>query len=158
MRMNLPAVGVLLAGLALSGPSATAATAGTGESPSKSWCERGFVAAVHEDNNAYDAHDIDRYTRILHPDLVVMANGEITVGRDAHLAEVRPRMEVAGWRWEHEILSTTVHGCKTGIAVMDFRFVYPPKNVEYHYSGTMTLVFERGRWLVAQDTLYELES
>jgi hypothetical protein len=41
-------------------------------------------------------------------------------------------------------------GCHVGIAVLDIDIVYP--NRIRHFSVTMTMVKERGRWLVAMDT------
>src|SRR5262245_28945429 len=74
-------------------------------------CAAAFDAAVHEDNNAYNARDVDRYTAILNPRMIFWFDGSTTYGRDAIIATARNSFAVPGWVWTYDIQSETVYGC-----------------------------------------------
>lgn len=121
-------------------------------------CVAGFDAAVKEDNDAYEARDPERYEAILHPDLIFKGpDGSVVQGRDEHMVNAHAAWAVPGWHWTTTVLSRTVYGCHSGIAIVDARTTYPDQpELDKHWSVTMTLVRERGKWLVAMDTVDRL--
>jgi len=54
------------------------------------------------------------------------------------------------------VLSRTVYGCHSGIAIADAHTRYP--DLDKHWSVTMTMVREHGKWTVAMDTVDRLPS
>jgi hypothetical protein len=148
----------VLASLALAAgigvPSAAVASAGGNNRN----CAAGFDAAVHEDNDAYNARDAARYEAILNPRMLFWYDGVTTYGRDAIMATARANFAVPGWIWTYMIQSETVYGCHSGIAVVDAHVVYPARNIDRHFAVTMTLVREEGRWTVAIDNVHLLPS
>jgi hypothetical protein len=113
---------------------------------------------VHEDNNAYNARDIERYKAILNPRMLFWYDGGVTTGRDAILANAARNFAVPGWTWTYTIQSETVYGCTSGIAVLDTHNINPGLGTDHHYAVTMTLVREHGTWSVAIDNVHPLES
>ena len=114
-------------------------------------CARAMHAAVVQDNVSYNARDEAAYTAVIHPDIIFHVAGSTSYGIDAHMEAVRDAWaSPEPWEWQWEILSETMFGCHTGIAVLDIHIVYP--NRIRQFSVTMTMVKERGRWLVAMDT------
>jgi SnoaL-like domain len=146
---------VLAAGLAVPG---TAAAAPSADNRARH-CQAGFDAAVHEDNNAYNARDVARYTAILNPRMIFWYDGVTTYGRDAIIETAKQSFAVPGWIWTYDILSETVYGCESGIAVLDTHVIYPAhERPDRHFAVTMTLVRERGKWSVAIDNVHLLPS
>jgi SnoaL-like domain len=145
------AAAVLAAGIAV--PSAASAASAHGR---QQQCAAEFDAAVHEDNNAYNARDIDRYTAILNPRMIFWYDGNVTYGRDAIIATAAANFAVPGWVWTYEIKSETVYGCHSGIAVLDTHTRYPDTGVDHHFAVTMQLVREDGGWTVAIDNVHLL--
>jgi SnoaL-like protein len=169
MRKHLPAVlsaAALALGVGIAVPAtASAAPSGrTGAAVAQhtnwllEYCKRGFDAAVHEDNNAYNAKDADRYEAILNPRMIFWQDGAVTYGRDAIMATARQSFAVPGWTWTYEILSETVYGCDSGIAVLDTHLLRPDIGVDRHFAVSMGLVREHGRWSVAIDNVHLLPS
>ncbi len=114
-------------------------------------CAGAMHAAVVQDNVSYNARDEAAYTAVIHPDIIFHVAGSTTYGIDAHMVAVRDAWaSPEPWEWQWEILSETMFGCHTGIAVLDIDIVYP--NRIRNFSVTMTMVKERGRWMVAMDT------
>jgi hypothetical protein len=151
---------VALAGLALAAGLAMPGTASAAaDDHGRSRCEQGFDAAVHEDNDAYNARDAARYEAILNPRMIFWFDGATTYGRDAIMATARQSFAVPGWTWQYTILSETVYGCQSGIAVLDTRVVYPAhERPDRHFAVTMQLVREHGTWSVAIDNVHLLAS
>ncbi len=145
-------IGAAAPAVATAGPPATVAAAADHDSPAR--CKAGFHAAVVEDNEAYNAKDADRYEAILNPRVVFWQDGAATYGRDAVMATARQSFAVPGWTWTYEILSETVHGCHSGIAVATARLYLPERNIDRRFAFTMYLVREHGRWTVAADTVH----
>jgi hypothetical protein len=141
--------------------AATAVLAGSSASASPHHegprhCETTFDAAVHEDNDAYNARDEARYSAILNPRMLFWYDGSVTTGRDAIMANARRNFATPGWTWTYTILSETVYGCESGIAVLDTHNINPGAGTDKHYAVTMTLVREHGRWSVAIDNVHPL--
>lgn len=142
---------VLAAGLAVPGTALASASDDDGYSD----CQAGFDAAVHEDNNAYNARDVARYTAILNPRMIFWFDGAATYGRDPIIETAKQSFAVPGWVWTYDILSETVYGCNSGIAVLDTHVVYAAhERPDKHYAVTMTLVREHGKWSVAIDNVH----
>jgi hypothetical protein len=156
MRKKLIAALALVAGAALYASPATAATDSTERQHRR--CAAEFDAAVREDNNAYAAKDAARYEAILNPRMIFWYQGQATYGRDPIMETARANFAVPGWIWTWTILSETVYGCESGIAVLDAHVLYPETGVDRHYSATMGLVREHGKWTVAIDNVYLLTS
>ena len=144
---------VLAAGLAV--PSAASAVSADGRYQR---CAAAFDAAVHEDNNAYNARDIDRYTAILNPRMIFWFDGAVTYGRDAIIANAASAFAVPGWVWTYDIQSETVYGCESGIAVLEAHTTFADTGVDHHFAVTMQLVREHDDWTVAIDNVHLLPS
>jgi hypothetical protein len=117
-------------------------------------CQRAFDAAVHEDNDAYNAKDAARYEAILNPRIVFWQDGTPTYGRDAVMANARVAFARPGWSWTYTIKSETVFGCSSGIAVAEAHYIRPADNIDAHFGFTQTLVREHGKWTVANDSVH----
>jgi len=154
-RRRLATLAVATATLTMISPSMIDATAPAAapvrSSGDADRCARKMHDAVVQDNVSYNARDEDRYMAVIHPDIIFHVAGTTTYGIDAHMESVRAAWaNPEPWEWQWEILSETMFGCHTGIAVLDIHIVYP--NRIRQFSVTMTMVKERGRWLVAMDT------
>jgi hypothetical protein len=153
-RRRLAALAVATATLTMISPSVTEAS--EADAPvlggvQAARCARRMHDAVVQDNVSYNARDEDAYVAVIHPDIIFHVAGTTTYGIDAHMEAVRAAWaNPEPWEWQWEILSETMFGCHTGIAVLDIHIVYP--NRIRQFSVTMTMVKERGRWLVAMDT------
>lgn len=117
-------------------------------------CGASFDAAVHEDNDAYNAKDAARYEAILNPRMVFWQDGTATYGRDAIMANARTAFARPGWSWTYTIESETVFGCSSGIAVASAHYIRPADNVDRAFQFTQTLVHEHGKWTVADDSVH----
>ena len=155
-RRRIAALAAATATLTLIPPSiaeATAAAAPVHSSIQAASCGRAMHAAVVQDNVSYNARDEDAYMAVIHPDIIFHVAGTTTYGIDAHMEAVRAAWaNPEPWEWRWEILSETMFSCHTGIAVLDIQIVYPTRIRQF--SVTMTMVKERGRWLVAMDTAF----
>lgn len=117
------------------------------------FCLRTMRKAVEEDNAAFEARDADRYRAILNPDLVVDRDGVVTYGRDEALNSAIAFFQVPGWHWQTTILSATVYGCSTGVAIVDAHQIGPGA-FDYHAQVAMTMTSSTGRWTVAMDYVH----
>jgi ketosteroid isomerase-like protein len=153
----LLAAGLVLAAQAVapavaSGETTSAAHPGSGP---RQHCVAEFDAAVKEDNDAYEARDPARYQAILNPDVIVKGpDGSVIQGRDKVMEGAIAAFAVPGWHWRLTVLSRTVYGCHSGIAIADAHTTYP--DLDKHWSITMTMVREKGKWTVAMDTIDRL--
>jgi hypothetical protein len=141
--------GLTLATTALVTPSVASASTGK-----QGHCARDFHAAVVEDNEAYNAHDGDRYEAILNPRMIFWQDGVATYGRDAIIATARTNFAIPGWTWTYQIESETLHGCDSGLAVASAHFIFPERNIDRTFVFTMYLVREHGKWTVAADNVH----
>jgi hypothetical protein len=148
--------GIAVPSVASAAPASTGATAVHSTSWLLEFCKRGFDAAVHEDNDAYNAKDAERYEAILNPRMIFWQDGVTTYGRDPIMATARQSFAVPGWSWTYEILSETVYGCDSGIAILDTHLLRPDIGVDRHFAVSMGLVREHGKWTVAIDNVHLL--
>lgn len=118
-------------------------------------CLRQMRRAVEEDNAAFDARDARRYRAVLNPDLVVDRDGAVTYGRKVAMEKAIAFFKVPGWRWNTTILSATVYGCSTGVAIVDAHQV--DAQFDYHAHVAMTMTKATGKWTVAMDYVHLLE-
>ncbi len=156
-RRRLAALAAATATLTLIPPSITEATEAAApvaqQRRRRARCAQAMHEAVVQDNVSYNARDEEAYMEVIHPDIIFHVAGTTTYGIDAHMEAVRAAWaNPEPWEWQWEILSETMFGCHTGIAVLDIHIVYP--NRIRQFSVTMTMVKERGRWQVAMDTAY----
>lgn len=153
----LLAAGLVLAAQAVLPTGASGATVDL-ENPDpllRKQCVAEFDAAVKEDNDAFEARDPERYEAVLHPDIIFKGpDGSVVQGRDRVMQDARAAFAVPGWHWSLTVLSRTVYGCHSGIAIADAHTTYP--DLDKHWSVTMTMVRENGKWLVAMDTVDRL--
>jgi SnoaL-like domain len=147
-----------LAGLALAAGIAVPAASATASDGSRHGCAAQMDAAVHEDNDAYNARDEARYQAVLNPKMIYAYDGTVIYGRDAIMEGARTAFATPGWVWTYTILSETLYGCHSGIAVLDAHTIKPGQNYDHHFAITMTMVREDGRWTVAMDTIHLLPS
>jgi hypothetical protein len=158
MRVRfLLAAGLVLAAQAVIPASATAGSAGL---DNRKPCAAEFDAAVKEDNDAFEARDPERYEAILNPNIIFKGpDGSVIQGRDKVMEGARDSWAVPGWHWSLTVLSRTLYGCHSGIAIADARTTYPDQpELDKHWSVTMTMVREHGKWTVAMDTVDRLPS
>lgn len=138
-------------------PTVTAAPGVGGVLNSGDWlhqfCLRTMKRAVEEDNAAFEARDADRYRAILNPDLVVDRDGTVTYGRAKAMESAIAFFAVPGWHWKTTILSATVYGCSTGVAIVDAH-QFGPGAFDYHAHVAMTMTSSTGRWTVAMDYVH----
>jgi hypothetical protein len=155
---------LLAAGLVLAAQAVVPANA-SGESPDlenpdtllRQQCIAEFDAAVKEDNDAYEARDPERYEAVLNPNIIFKGpDGSVIQGRDKVMEGARAAFAVPGWHWSLTVKSRTVYGCHSGIAIADAHTTYP--DLDKHWSVTMTMVREKGKWTVAMDTVDRLPS
>ena len=156
-RRRLAALAAVTAALTLTPPAITTeaspAAAPAPSSAQAARCAQAMHEAVVQDNVAYNARDEEAYLEVIHPDIIFHVAGTTTYGVDAHMESVRAAWaNPEPWEWQWEILSETMFGCHTGIAVVDIHLVYP--NRIRQFSVTMTMVKDRGQWQVAMDTAY----
>ena len=148
---------LLAAGLVLAGQAFVPASASGETADHERRCVAEFDAAVKEDNDAFEARDPERYEAILNPDIIFKGpDGSVIQGRDKVMEGARDAWAVPGWHWSLTVLSRTVYGCHSGIAIADAHTTYP--DLDKHWSVTMTLVREQGKWTVAMDTVDRLPS
>jgi hypothetical protein len=154
---HLLAAGLVLAAQALIPAGASGETTDL-EHPDRlqrKQCVAEFDAAIKEDNDAYEARDPERYEAILNPKVIFKGpDGSVIQGRDQVMEGARAAFAVPGWHWRLTVLSRTVYGCHSGIAIADAHTTYP--DLDKHWSVTMTMVREKGKWTVAMDTVDRL--
>jgi hypothetical protein len=147
-----------LAGLALVGGVAgsTAAAASTADrQDTNQHCAAALHAAVVEDNQAYATRDAARYEAALNPQVISVAEGNATYGRDAVLAAARAAFATPGWTWTSTIKSETLFNCDTGAAVIEIR-VDRVDGSGLTASATMMMVRYRDKFTTAMDTVHVL--
>lgn len=148
-----------LAGLALAGglavPTAASASASTGERDGNRHCAAALHAAVVEDNQAYATRDAARYEAALNPQVISVAEGNATYGRDAVMAAARAAFATPGWTWSSTIKSETLFDCHSGAAVIEIR-VDRVDGSAVTASATMMMVRYHGKFTTAMDTVHVL--
>ena len=153
MRLRTKSVAAL-AGLALIGGAAAAPAAPDRAGDSRP-CAAALHAAVVEDNTAYATRDAARYEAALHPQVIAVANGSATYGRDAVMAAARAAFATPGWTWTSTIKSETLFTCHAGAAVIEIRLDRADGS-SVTASATMMMVRDHGRFVTAMDTVQVL--
>jgi hypothetical protein len=148
-RKKIIALLALALGVGVAVPT-TVASASAGQREDHN-CARSFDAAVHEDMDAFNARDVDRYTRILHPRVIGVTNGKVTAGRDAVLADAKRMFAVKTWRFPYTIRTSELYGCDSGVTVVDANWLDATQGLDLKITIDMTLVREHGRWQVVTD-------
>lgn len=149
-----------LAGLALAGgvavPAAASAAPSTADRPNGNrHCAAELHAAIVEDNQAYATRDAARYEAALNPQVISVAEGNATYGRDAVMAAARAAFATPGWTWTSTIKSETLFNCHAGAAVIEIR-VDRVDGSGLTASATMMMVREHGKFTTAMDTVHVL--
>ncbi|MGA6167481.1 hypothetical protein [Amycolatopsis magusensis] len=146
------AVGVVAAVPAVSTASAT------GEQAANQVCQREFDRAVWEDMDSYNKRDEARYRAIIHRDMVTVGRkGQLFIGYEANIQPVLEAFKLPyEWSMPWTVTHTVVNGCKSGFAILDAYYKVPSQNVDRHYTVSLTLVKERGRWQVIKDTVTDV--
>lgn len=151
-RKKIIALVALALGIGVTVPTAVAsASSGHHEDHEDHSCARSFDAAVHEDMDAFNARDVARYTRILHPRVIGVTNGTVTVGRDAVLADAKRMFAVKTWRFPYTIRHSELFGCDSGVTIVDANWLDETQGLDLKITIDMTLVRDHGRWQVVTD-------
>ncbi|MFI6027337.1 hypothetical protein [Amycolatopsis magusensis] len=146
------AVGVVAAVPAVSTASAT------DEQAAHQVCQREFDRAVWEDMDSYNKRDEARYRAIIHRDMVTVGRrGQLFIGYEANVQPVLEAFKLPyEWSMPWTVTHTVVNGCKSGFAILDAYYKVPSQNVDRHYTVSLTLVKERGKWQVIKDTVTDV--
>ncbi|QFU90877.1 hypothetical protein [Amycolatopsis sp. YIM 10] len=159
MRKWVSAVLATAAVGAVAGVASTAATASaTDEQAANRACQREFDHAVWEDMDSFNKRDEARYRAIIHRDMVTVGRkGQLFIGYDANVDPVIESFKLPyEWSMPWTVTHTVVNGCKSGFAILDAYYKVPSQNVNRHYTISLTLVKERGKWQVIKDTVTDV--
>ncbi|MCR6483978.1 hypothetical protein M8542_14225 [Amycolatopsis sp. OK19-0408] len=147
------AVGTALAAAAIAVP----VTASAGEQGGPS-CQRAFDHAVWEDMDSYNKRDAARYRAIIHRDMVTVGRkGNLYLGYDANVNPVLEQFKVPyEYSMPWTVVHTVVENCQMGFAILDAHYLEPAHGIDRHYTISLTLVRDRGRWQVVKDTVTDV--
>ncbi|MFC3455090.1 hypothetical protein [Amycolatopsis speibonae] len=122
-------------------------------------CQRAFDRAVWEDMDSYNKRDEARYRAIIHRNMVTIGRkGQLFIGYEANVEPVvdvqfkLPYEYSMPWTVTH----TVVENCSMGYAILDAYYKVPSQNIDRHYTISLTLVREHGRWQVIKDTVTDV--
>ncbi|MFC9252265.1 hypothetical protein ACFWMR_17435 [Amycolatopsis thailandensis] len=122
-------------------------------------CQRAFDRAVWEDMDSYNKRDEARYRAIIHKNMVTVGRkGNLFIGYEAN---VEPVVDVQfklpyEWSMPWTVTHTVVEDCKMGFAILDAYYKAPSQNIDRHYTISLTLVREHGKWQVIKDTVTDV--
>ncbi|MEU8414085.1 hypothetical protein [Amycolatopsis japonica] len=150
--------GLVVAAAGIGVPAA--ATAGEQQAESeRQACQRSFDRAVWEDMDSYNKRDEARYRAIIHQDMVTVGRkGQLFIGYEANVEPVvdvqfkLPYEYSMPWTVTH----TVVEDCKMGYAILDAYYKVPSQNINRHYTISLTLVRQHGKWQVIKDTVTDV--
>lgn len=150
-----------LAGLvvAAAGIGVPAAAAGEQQAESeRQACRRSFDRAVWEDMDSYNKRDEARYRAIIHENMVTVGRrGNLYIGYDANVDPVIEQFKLPyEWSMPWTVTHTVVENCAMGFAILDAYYKVPSQNVDRHYTISLTLVREHGKWQVIKDTVTDV--
>ncbi|WP_206786015.1 hypothetical protein [Amycolatopsis sp. MtRt-6] len=154
-KWGYAAMGVALVAAVLGTPAAAATDrAGGGQQE----CRRAFDHAVWEDMDSYNKRDAARYRAIIHRDMVTVGRrGNLYIGYDANVNPVLEQFKVPyEYSMPWTVTHTVVEGCKMGFAILDAHYLEPSHGIDRHYTISLTLVREHGRWQVIKDTVTDV--
>ncbi|MGK4597179.1 hypothetical protein [Amycolatopsis sp. w19] len=150
--------GLVVAAAGIGVPAA--ATAGEQQAESeRQACQRSFDRAVWEDMDSFNKRDEARYRAIIHQDMVTIGRkGQMIIGYDAN---VDPVVDVQfklpyEWSMPWTVTHTVVEDCKMGYALLDAYYKAPSQNIDRHYTISLTLVRQHGKWQVIKDTVTDV--
>ncbi|KDN22398.1 nuclear transport factor 2 family protein [Amycolatopsis rifamycinica] len=151
-KWGYAALGTALVAAALGTPADAAVSGGQPE------CRRAFDHAVWEDMDSYNKRDADRYRAIIHRDMVTVGRkGNLYIGYDANVDPVLEQFKVPyEFSMPWTVTHTVVEDCKMGFAILDAHYLEPSHGIDRHYTISLTLVREHGRWQVVKDTVTEV--
>ncbi|MDQ7807804.1 hypothetical protein Q5425_29055 [Amycolatopsis sp. A133] len=156
-KWGYAALGTTLAAAVLGAPAATAAGDRDGGRPQE--CRRAFDHAVWEDMDSYNKRDAARYSAIIHRDMVTVGRkGNLYIGYDANVTPVLEQQFKVPYEYSMPwtVTHTVVEGCKMGFAILDAHYLEPSHGIDRHYTISLTLVREHGRWQVVKDTVTDV--
>lgn len=150
--------GLVVAAAGIGVPAAATAGEQRAESERQS-CQRSFDRAVWEDMDSYNKRDEARYRAIIHKNMVTVGRkGQLFIGYDANVDPVVnvqfkvPYEYSMPWTVTH----TVVENCAMGFAILDAYYRVPSQNIDRHYTISLTLVREHGKWQVIKDTVTDV--
>ena len=155
-KWGYAALGTALVAAVLGAP--VAAAAGDQADGGQRECRRAFDHAVWEDMDSYNKRDADRYRAIIHRDMVTVGRrGNLYIGYDANVNPVLEQFKVPyEYSMPWTVTHTVVEDCKMGFAILDAHYLEPSHGIDRHYTISLTLVHDRGRWQVVKDTVTEV--
>ncbi|MEU0529953.1 hypothetical protein [Amycolatopsis tolypomycina] len=156
-RWGYAALGTTLVAAVLGTPAA-AATDAAGDGQRQ--CRQAFDHAVWEDMDSYNKRDAARYRAIIHRDMVTVGRrGQVIIGYDANVDPVLEQFKVPyEFSMPWTVTHTVVEDCKMGYAILDAHYLEPSHGVDRHFTISLTLVREHGRWQVVKDTVTDVVS
>ncbi|KZB79851.1 hypothetical protein [Amycolatopsis regifaucium] len=150
--------GLVVAAAGIGVPAA--ATAGEQQAESeRQACQRSFDRAVWEDMDSYNKRDEARYRAIIHQNMVTVGRkGQLIIG---YQDNVEPVVDIQfklpyEWSMPWTVTHTVVEDCKMGFALLDAYYKAPSQNIDRHYTISLTLVREHGKWQVIKDTVTDV--
>ncbi|SEC89860.1 SnoaL-like domain-containing protein [Amycolatopsis tolypomycina] len=156
-RWGYAALGTALVAAVLGTPAA-AATDAAGDGQRQ--CRQAFDHAVWEDMDSYNKRDAARYRAIIHRDMVTVGRrGQVIIGYDANVDPVLEQFKVPyEFSMPWTVTHTVVEDCKMGYAILDAHYLEPSHGIDRHFTISLTLVREHGRWQVVKDTVTDVVS
>jgi len=154
-KWGYAALGTALVATVLGAPAAAAGDqAGGGQQQ----CRRAFDHAVWEDMDSYNKRDAGRYRAIIHRDMVTVGRrGNLYIGYDANVNPVLEQFKVPyEYSMPWTVTHTVVEDCKMGFAILDAHYLEPSHGIDRHYTISLTLVRDHGRWQVVKDTVTDV--
>ncbi|WP_410653849.1 hypothetical protein [Amycolatopsis sp. cmx-4-54] len=160
MRKRYYAVlaGLVVAAAGIGVPAAAAASDQRAETERQA-CQRAFDRAVWEDMDSFNKRDEARYRAIIHQDMVTVGRrGQLFIGYDANVDPVVNEQFKVPYEYSMPwtVTHTVVEDCKMGFAILDAYYKVPSQNINRHYTISLTLVREHGKWQVIKDTVTDV--
>ncbi|RSN52366.1 hypothetical protein DMH01_41745 [Amycolatopsis sp. WAC 04182] len=150
--------GLVVAAAGIGVPAAAAAGEQQAEAERQA-CQRAFDRAVWEDMDSFNKRDEARYRAIIHQNMVTVGRrGQLFIGYDANVDPVVNEQFKVPYEYSMPwtVTHTVVEDCKMGFAILDAYYKVPSQNVDRHYTISLTLVREHGKWQVIKDTVTDV--
>lgn len=150
--------GLVVAAAGIAVPAAAAASDQRAETERQT-CRRAFDRAVFEDMDSFNKRDEARYRAIIHRDMVTVGRrGQLFIGYDANVDPVVNEQFKVPYEYSMPwtVTHTVVEDCKMGFAILDAYYKVPSQNIDRHYTISLTLVREHGKWQVIKDTVTDV--
>ncbi|WP_181775010.1 DUF4440 domain-containing protein [Amycolatopsis pittospori] len=157
-RYYAASAGLVVAAAGIGVPAAATAGEQQAESERQS-CQRAFDRAVWEDMDSYNKRDEARYRAIIHQNMVTVGRkGNLYIGYDANVEPVVKEQFTLPYEWSMPwtVTHTVVENCAMGFAILDAYYKVPSQNINRHYTISLTLVREHGKWQVIKDTVTDV--